>query len=78
MSEIGNMNSELKAFKQERKVMPEILKQHQQKIAKDLLEGNMGNSMNEAFSGNGHFKIPLRYRLRYNFKKIINNLLNTF
>lgn len=79
MSEIiGNIDSELKAYEQERKSMPFIIKKHQENIASELINGKMGNSINETFNGKGKTKIPLVYRLKYNFRKIVNNLISTF
>ena len=79
MSEIiGNIDSELKAYEQERKSMPFIIKNHQENIASELINGKMGNSINETFNGKGKTKIPLVYRFKYNFRKIVNNLISTF
>ena len=75
---VGNLNTELRAYEQERKSMPLIIKKHQENIASELINGKMGNSINETFNGKGKTKIPLIYRFKYNFRRIINNLINTF
>ena len=42
---VGNLNTELRAYEQERKSMPLIIKKHQENIASELINGKMGNSM---------------------------------